>query len=51
VNGDSAVNVSDILLIINAWGCQECDAADVTDDGIVDVADLLAVVGYWGTCQ
>ncbi len=27
----------------------DCQAADITDDGIVDVNDMLAILGYWGS--
>jgi probable HAF family extracellular repeat protein len=47
ITGDGAVNVDDLLAVINAWGaCGEC-AADVTLDGFVDVDDLLMVINNW----
>ncbi|MEE2819087.1 MAG: di-heme oxidoredictase family protein, partial [Planctomycetota bacterium] len=50
VNGDNALNVGDILAIIDAWGlCDGC-AADVNSDGTVNVTDLLFIVGNWGPC-
>lgn len=51
VNCDGAVNVADLLAVINAWG--PCPAppilcsADVNDDGAVNVADLLMVINNW----
>jgi hypothetical protein len=27
----------------------DCQAADITDDGIVDISDILAILGYWGS--
>jgi hypothetical protein len=50
INGDAFVNVSDILLVIDAWGTSG-GAADINADGIVDVGDLLEVVGNWGACE
>lgn len=51
INGDNALNVSDILAIIDAWGtCDGC-AADVNVDGAVNVTDLLFIVGNWGPCS
>ena len=51
INGDNALNVSDILAIIDAWGpCEGC-AADVNADGAVNVTDLLFIVGNWGPCS
>ena len=49
VNGDGAVNVNDLLAVINAWGACPCCAADVTYDNIVNVSDLLAVINSWGS--
>jgi hypothetical protein len=47
---DDAVNVVDLLAVINAWGTcpnpQTCDA-DLTCDGMVNVADLLNVISNW----
>jgi hypothetical protein len=51
VNRDGAVNVDDLLEVINGWG--ECDAPpqfcapDLTGDFIVDVDDLLIVINHW----
>jgi hypothetical protein len=58
--GNGAVDVDDLLAVINAWGpCdpkESCLAdiapADVpSGNGIVDVDDLLAVINAWGTCE
>lgn len=49
VNGDSVVDVSDLVDVVLAWGSDD-DAADITDDGIVDVADLVALILAWGDC-
>ena len=51
VNTDGVVDVSDILLVIGAWGpCKGCDA-DVTGDSMVDVSDILVVIAHWGPCK
>ena len=50
VTGDSLVNVSDLLFVIDAWGSDD-PVADISADGIVDVVDLLEVVGNWGSCN
>ena len=51
VNGDGVVNVSDILIMIGAWGiCGDptnCPA-DVNGDGFVNVTDLLIAISNWG---
>ena len=46
VNGDSIVNVLDIIQIVNiAIGSQEFDeSADVNEDGVVNVLDVVQVV-------
>ncbi len=49
LNGDSIVNVTDLLAVIDQWG-ESNSPADLNDDGIVDVTDLLIVVGAWGPC-
>lgn len=47
VNGDGAVDVADLLMVLAAWGpCTEC-AADVDGDGTVNVVDLLMVLSGW----
>lgn len=52
INVDGAVDVADLLGVINSWGAcpgepQPC-AADITLDGVVNVSDLLAVISAWG---
>ena len=49
VSGDSYVNVTDLLAVIDAWGNSGGDA-DINGDGSVNVGDLLEVVGNWGPC-
>ena len=50
-NGDSMVNVNDLLNLLAAWGpCPAPCAADTNDDGQVNVTDLLALLAAWGTC-
>lgn len=50
ITGDSQVDVSDLLAVINNWGAGPGSAADVNGDGAVNVQDLLAVIGAWGSC-
>jgi hypothetical protein len=47
VNGDGAVDVHDLIEILNAWG-DAGGPADLNDDGIVDVQDLVIVIVNWG---
>ena len=49
ITGDSDVDVSDLLAVIDQWGLAG-SYADINQDGIVDVSDLLEVVGSWGPC-
>jgi hypothetical protein len=49
INGDSSVDVLDLLELLASWG-QSGVPADVNGDGIVDVLDLLEVLAAWGPC-
>jgi hypothetical protein len=53
VNGDSLVDVQDVLAVIGQWGaCPDGGCpADVDQDGEVDADDLMAVVIAWGACD
>jgi hypothetical protein len=53
LNGDGAVNVDDLLAVINAWGpCQGPSGGhcppDLDSNGVVNVDDLLRVINEWG---
>lgn len=51
LDGNCAVDVSDLLLLLGAWGnCPRTDdcPADINGDGTVDVSDLLLLLGDWG---
>jgi hypothetical protein len=53
LNGDDAVDVLDLLMLLDAWGgCTDCGAcsADLNGDCIVDVLDLLMLLDNWGDC-
>jgi hypothetical protein len=50
VDGNQGVDVSDLLLVIYAWGGQS-DSVDINGDGLVSVADLLEVLSQWGPCE
>ncbi len=50
VNGDGVIDVSDLLLLLAAWG--QCPSrmdcpADLNGDGEVDVDDLLLLLNHW----
>jgi hypothetical protein len=51
LNCDGVVNVSDLLMLLAAWGtCAKPDdcPADLNDDGVVNVSDLLILLSNWG---
>ena len=49
INGDSVVDVLDMLLVLGAWGATG-GPEDINGDGIVNVLDLLEVLSVWGAC-
>ena len=51
LNGDGAVGIGDLFLLLAAWGpCADCDncPADLDDDCTVGVGDLLILFANWG---
>ena len=50
INNDGVISVTDLLLIIAAWGTDDA-SADIDGDGIVAVSDLLLAIGNWGSCE
>ena len=49
LDGDGFVGVSDLVLLILAFGCAGCPE-DLDGDGIVGVADLIQLILDWGPC-
>ena len=50
-NGDCRVNVTDLLLLLGAWGsCPAPCPPDINNDGNVNVTDLLTLLAGWGAC-
>jgi hypothetical protein len=47
LDGDGAVNVNDLLLVLGGWGTP---AGDVNGDGTTDVTDLLELLAGFGPC-
>jgi len=45
LNGDQAVNVDDLLVLLGAWGSP---GADLDLNGTTDVSDLLMLLDAWG---
>jgi len=51
LNGDGVVNVSDLLILLGAWGqCGDPCDEDLNGDDVVNVSDLLILLGAWGAC-
>jgi glyoxylase-like metal-dependent hydrolase (beta-lactamase superfamily II) len=48
VTADGAVNIDDLLGVINQWGPNKGATGDVTGNGVVDIDDLLSVINGWG---
>jgi hypothetical protein len=46
-----AVDIDDLLFVINQWGQGRTSPADVNNDGIVNSHDVVAVVESWGPCR
>ena len=49
INGDSIVNIQDLVLVASNFGASGQNAADVNGDGVVNIADLVLVAGALGT--
>jgi hypothetical protein len=53
VNGSGAVDIDDLLTVINAWGSTGAPGTvpgDVNQSGMTDIDDLLLVINAWGMC-
>ena len=48
---NGAVDVTDLLSMLAAFGTDTMPAADLDDDGSVDVNDLLMLIERWGECE
>ena len=50
MNGNGAVDVSDVLLVLSDFGCaNDCnDATDTDGDGTITVSDVLALLSAFG---
>jgi hypothetical protein len=56
LNNSGAVDVDDLLTVINNWGmckgdCPPSCEGDVNTTCAVDVDDLLTIINAWGPCQ
>jgi hypothetical protein len=56
VNGDTNVNIDDLLAVVNGWGTNGAPGTVAGDvgpgcgDGAVNIDDLLVVINAWGAC-
>ncbi len=50
MNQDSSVGVTDLLILLGAWGTNPGGPPDLDGSGSVDVSDLLILLVAWGTC-
>ena len=51
INGDLAVTVSDVLVLLSEFGCVSDCSSDFNEDGLVSVSDLLILLAFYGeTC-
>jgi len=52
LNGNGAVEVGDVLLVLAEFGCESGCTTDLTGDGFVAVDDILILLSAFGTsCQ
>ena len=49
-DGDGQVRVSDLIILLGAWGPNPGHPADLNGDGEVRVPDLIILLGVWGQC-
>ena len=48
INGDSVVNILDLVLITSNFGETGQNIADINEDGVVNILDLILVAGAFG---
>jgi hypothetical protein len=46
-NEDGAYTVSDLLTLLDLFGCENCPSGDLNNDGIVSVQDILIWLGFF----
>jgi UDP-N-acetylmuramyl pentapeptide synthase len=52
LNGNGAVEVGDVLLVLAEFGCESGCTTDLTGDGFVAVDDILILLSAFGvSCQ
>ena len=48
VNGDSVINILDLVAVASNFGKTGTNSADVNEDGVVDIVDMVLVAGAIG---
>jgi len=51
LSGDAVVNVTDLLMLLGAWGTDGSGADLAEPLDVVNVSDLLVLLGAWGACD
>lgn len=50
LDGNSTVDVEDLVVVLSDWGCTDKCAGDVNGDGVVNAYDVVQVLMNWGPC-
>jgi hypothetical protein len=50
IDGDFEFGVTDLLILLEAWGANAGHPADLDGDGVVSVVDFLELLSRWGPC-
>ncbi len=48
---DGQVGVTDLLILLSAWGPNPGHPADLDGDDAVGVTDMLTLLSGWGSCS
>jgi len=51
IDCDGNVGVTDLLLLLAAWGTNPAQPADINGDGQMGILDLLQLLAGWGPCS
>ena len=50
LDGDNSVGFSDVLIVLNDWGCIDGCPSDIDGDDSVGFSDVLIILNDWGAC-
>ena len=50
LDGDESIGFSDVLIVLNDWGCSENCTSDVDETSAVGFSDVLIILNDWGAC-